>query len=667
MTIASLIVDVAANTVKLQQDVGKIHTQLDNVGAMASKVGTMLAGAFTVTAITAGIARIADYAGKLTDLAAKTGLTTTTLQQMERAAAVTGTSLDVFANAAFKLGVNISGGSNSVVSALDRLGLSYSQLRQQSPDQQFNTIARALSEVENAQDRNKLAVELFGKTAREILPAIASGYGDIADAAFTAGDDQIRAIDQASDALDGFLSDLKNVSVQLAGGFVIAVRESIKWINEKSAAIQLVRRGLDEWATALEFVGLKSQELPKVLNASSTQAKLLPPALRPIELSLNEIKEAEQRLTEQVKVRIEENKKAIKAQNDLIESQKRFRDSVTNLNTVKFGYMVAFKESIQEANFELQEMISNVPLAAQSFVPFKAAVEESSMAVESMGSRIGNFFGDLMRNTSKTLGELQETLSGKLTEIFGGGGMMSNIISGGLNLVFGPASGIIATLVGKGMAWMAETVWHGLQKIGGFFRDLFGGPSADELAGRELVKKFEDNLHAMLNEQQRLEAGNESWKMTVIAIRDAYIAKGLSAAEAMAAAERLWASSRSGAAASAQAIAEIERILNGTASAAANLGAQIDSATRPRTIDIHYNAGDAPDSSPGFAVGSGGIRNFGSGTPVVLHGKERVQTESQMKAEQAGMSQELLIELKALRRELPSALQLAVQTGMALA
>jgi hypothetical protein len=244
---------------------------------------------------------------------------------------------------------------------------------------------------------------------------------------------------------------------------------------------------------------------------------------------------------------------------------------------------------------------------------------------------------------------------------------MNNIISGGLNLVFGPASGIIATLVGKGMEWMASTVWNGLQKIGGFFRDLFGGPSADELAGRELVEAFEKNLHAMLNEQQLLEAGNESWKKTVIAIRDAYIAKGLSAAEAMAAAERLWASSRSGAAASAAAIAEIERILNGTASAAANLGAQIDSATRPRTIDIHYNAGDAPDSSPGFAVGSGGIRNFGSGTPVVLHGKERVQTESQMKAEQAGMSQELLIELKALRRELPSALQLAVQTGMALA
>ena len=92
--------------------------------------------------------------------------------------------------------------------------------------------------------------------------------------------------------------------------------------------------------------------------------------------------------------------------------------------------------------------------------------------------------------------------------------------------------------------------WQLIQSAGkaiaDFFRKAFGGPSAKELAGRELVDQFEKNLATMLSKQQLLEAGNEDWKKTVIAIRDAYIANGLSEQTALADAKRLWESSRAG-------------------------------------------------------------------------------------------------------------------------
>lgn len=602
------------------------------LGQTVGTVGKLLAGAFTVSAITAGISRIADYAGKLTDLSAKTGLTTKTLQEMDRAAALTGTSLDTFANAAFKLGVNISGGGNSVVGALEKLGLSYSTLRNQSPDQQFNTIARALSEVENAQDRNRLAVELFGKTAKEILPAIAQGYGKIADSAFKAGDDAINAIDQASDALDSFLGDLKNVSVQLAGGFVIAVRETIKWINEKSAAIQMVRRGLEEWGTALEFVGLKAQELPKVLNATTVQAKNLPPVLRPVEMSLEDIRAAEKRLTEQVKAKIEENKRAIKANEELIDSQKRFRDSVTATASTWWDWLVPYKEAVQEANFELEELESRIPRIAQTFVEFQGPVQESSREVVKFGDTVRGIFeglpnvilgaiqggGDVLRSAGSYFGmELGKHFQSSWGEV------LKNALPFGL----GSALSAMLPLVGGLLGPL-------LSKIGGFFKNLFGGPNADELAGRELVAKFEANLHAMLNEQQLLEAGNESWKKTVIAIRDAYIAQGLTSEQAMAAAEKLWASSRNGAAASAAAIAEIERILKGATSAAQGLDSAFDETFSDRSFTVTQNmeGGDG-----GFASGTMGrlgkwFGNFGSGVRTALHGIEAVVTPGQAPA-----------------------------------
>lgn len=56
----------------------------------------------------------------------------------------------------------------------------------------------------------------------------------------------------------------------------------------------------------------------------------------------------------------------------------------------------------------------------------------------------------------------------------------------------------------------------------------------------------------------------------------------------------------------------------------------------PRNIDVEFNGRWNENRPEGFAGGSHGIRDFGAGTPVILHGRERVQTEAQMRAEQAG-------------------------------
>src|SRR5262245_28371900 len=107
---------------------------------MASKLGTIMAGAFTVTAITGAASEIMNYAGHIADLSSQTGLTTKTIQEMQHAANLTGASLENFTNAAFKLGTNIAGGGESVVNGLNQLGLSYAQIRSLSPDEQFNLI-----------------------------------------------------------------------------------------------------------------------------------------------------------------------------------------------------------------------------------------------------------------------------------------------------------------------------------------------------------------------------------------------------------------------------------------------------------------------------------------------------------------------------------------------
>lgn len=58
----------------------------------------------------------------------------------------------------------------------------------------------------------------------------------------------------------------------------------------------------------------------------------------------------------------------------------------------------------------------------------------------------------------------------------------------------------------------------------------------------------------------------------------------------------------------------------------------------PRDVDIDFNSRWNGERPEGFAGGSNGIRDFGAGTPVILHGRERVQTEAQMKAERQALT-----------------------------
>ncbi len=162
--------------------------------SVVSKLGPLLPIG-SVVGLTAAIVRLGtdafQSASKIADLAGKTGIGTESIQRMQAVANQTGTSLDAFTNAAFKLGVNVAEGTDKARKAVEGLGLEYTKLRQMKPEEQFATVVKALEQVESVQERNRLGVALFGRQFGEIAPAIAEGYSKIADAASISSDAQI--------------------------------------------------------------------------------------------------------------------------------------------------------------------------------------------------------------------------------------------------------------------------------------------------------------------------------------------------------------------------------------------------------------------------------------------------------------------------------------------
>lgn len=211
----------------------------------------------------------------------------------------------------------------------------------------------------------------------------------------------------------------------------------------------------------------------------------------------------------------------------------------------------------------------------------------------------------------------------KFGEAFQPGNLFHNLMNAGLSGIFGQG-GLLANLAMEGFRKLGEIAWEGLKKVGGFFKDIFGGPNADELAGRQIVQSFEGNLRKMLTESQKIEMGNEEWKGTVIAIRDSYMEMGRTEADALADTKRLWDSAKDGPDAVQRIIDEIVSKMHTQVPAAAQATAEaLMNIPRDIRIDITtvhtevYERQGDEFASMGGVVGPHGIQYLARGGRVL--------------------------------------------------
>jgi TP901 family phage tail tape measure protein len=312
-----------------------------------------------------------------------------------------------------------------------------------------------------------------------------------------------------------------------------------------------------------------------------------------------------------------------------------------------FGFGIVTTAERLQRFAEAQRQAMSGPASLPVLPSQLLAATESFAGLAAVLPTVQGSLTGVMETVSATSLSVGQTLVGALRQAkaaamdFGRSFFSVNtIMATAMTAAFGPG-GLVTGLLQAGMEKMAELAWSGLKQIGGFFKSLFGGAGAEELAGRDIVSAFERNLAEMLTGAQQMEAGNAAWKQTTIVVRDAYLALGLSGQQALDDVKALWESSKHGAAASEEAVRRIQERMRGfgdEASAAASAVAGAFAAI-PTEFDVVFNGSvnipddfpvGPPEPAPGFAGGTGGrFLDFGAGTTAVLHGRERVVTEAE--------------------------------------
>ena len=187
-TLSKLVVQISGNTQKLTSALSKAEGRLKRFKDRGSKALKAVSTAAKGLAIGGGIAiagfavaavkNFLDVGEQLDKMSKRTGFTVESLGELKFAAEQAGSGIETIEKGVKRMASTVLDaqlGLTSATDALDALGISVESLQGLSPEEQFQTFANALSQVEDASTKAALAQDVFGRAGTELLPLFAEG------------------------------------------------------------------------------------------------------------------------------------------------------------------------------------------------------------------------------------------------------------------------------------------------------------------------------------------------------------------------------------------------------------------------------------------------------------------------------------------------------------
>lgn len=281
-TALGLAMQITANTAQLAQAVADVNSRLDSMAAAGQKaandLGTLknlkigelaLGGLQAATtaflslsgAVTGAVTSVASFAlsvGKeldaLNDVANRTGVGVEALQAYARAAADTGVSVEGFAKQIQILTVNIGKATldEKAQKKFEELGIVFSELKEQTPEQQFEQIVDAISRIADPAERAATAVKFFGKGGIQLGELFTLGPGALAkmrEEAIALGQvvsaDAVKAIDNMNDAFAKVYATIKGIAGAILGelaGPIATIAEELLGVIQQAGPQQIAQQ-----------------------------------------------------------------------------------------------------------------------------------------------------------------------------------------------------------------------------------------------------------------------------------------------------------------------------------------------------------------------------------------------------------------------------------------
>lgn len=210
--------DVPVGIQKLADSVKNVGTAASGATSLLSGMAAQLTGMFTIGAVIAFGREVLGAGDKIQKMADQTALGTGEVQKLMFIAGQSGTSVESLVGAVQNLQQRLGDDNSGAAGAMAKLGINADAFNKLGTYQQMITLAGAIKDIHDPTEQASLAAALFGKTWKEILPAIKSGMQEVGDQAPIMADSTIKSLDRVGDALTA----AKAQGLAWGGGLVLA-------------------------------------------------------------------------------------------------------------------------------------------------------------------------------------------------------------------------------------------------------------------------------------------------------------------------------------------------------------------------------------------------------------------------------------------------------------
>lgn len=259
------------------ESAGKTGTGFSGVLGNIKTVAAGVFAGFTVMGAVQGLQRVAgqalDTAGMLTDLSAQTGVSASALDRMRLAAAPAGVALDSITNAVSAMSDKLVSGDKSASSSVKSLGLNLDALKSSKPEDAFLSMVSALAKMPDPMERAKVAFDLFGRNAKDVLKLVNDEFIENARNGNGWSEDQIKALDDAGDAW----AKLGDLAVLWSGRIISAAFNSLDALKARAREIGDIVNGAGSGSGVGPWTGglkVATMGAPGAVLSAADQAKV---------------------------------------------------------------------------------------------------------------------------------------------------------------------------------------------------------------------------------------------------------------------------------------------------------------------------------------------------------------------------------------------------------
>lgn len=256
-------VEIGTDTNPLKKGVKSAVSMMKSMAANVGMVGGALiaGGAAILAPITAAVFKFADAGDQLDKMAARTGASTNALSEWGFAAEQSGASSEVLEKSFTRLQKNLfdaQAGTKKSVDALKQIGFTWDDLKDKSPDEQFELVAERVGALENQTIKAGVANDLFGRSGVKLLPlfnqqkeGMAALRQEARDLGLSVGPEQAKAAADFTDAKNRIMRGVSALVFNIGGALVPTltdlsdyvvdiIKVAGNWIRQNKAVIQIV-------------------------------------------------------------------------------------------------------------------------------------------------------------------------------------------------------------------------------------------------------------------------------------------------------------------------------------------------------------------------------------------------------------------------------------------